>query len=89
MPPPIPPEPRPGVAANGSLRRAMIRDGVNLDSVTAVINQIADEKERAETLAVWEYEPYLRRDWSMFGTIGQAFEVSDERIDQWFAEARG
>ena len=87
MPPPIPPKPRPGVAANGSLRRVLIRLGIDPAGVTAVIGQIADETERKEALTAWEYDPYLRRDWSMIETIGSALGLSDEQIDQAFREA--
>jgi hypothetical protein len=87
LPPPVPPTPRPGIAANGALRRAMIRQAIDLDSVTASIEQIADTQERAETLAVWEYEPYLRRDWSLWVTICADLGLFDEQIDQAFREA--
>jgi len=87
LPPPVPPEPRPGIAANGSLRRVLIRWGIDPAAVTAVIGQIADETERQEALAAWEYDPYLRRDWSLIGTIGSALGLSAEQIDQAFSEA--
>jgi hypothetical protein len=87
MPPPVPPEPRPGIAANGSLRRVLIRWGIDPAGVTAVIGQIADETERKEALTAWEYDPYLRRDWSLIGAIGSALGLSDEQIDQAFREA--
>jgi len=87
LPPPVPPEPRPGIAANGSLRRVLIRWGIDPAGVTAVIGQIADETERKEALTAWEYDPYLRRDWSLIGAIGSALGLSDEQIDQAFREA--
>jgi hypothetical protein len=87
LPPPVPPEPRPGIAANGSLRRVLIRWGIDPAGVTAVIGQIADETQRKEALTAWEYDPYLRRDWSLIGAIGSALGLSDEQIDQAFREA--
>jgi hypothetical protein len=87
MPPPVPPEPRSGIAANGSLRRVLIRWGIDPEIVAAIIGQIADETERQEALAVWEYDPYLRRDWPLLGKIFADLGLSTEQIDQWFTEA--
>ena len=87
LPPPVPPEPRSGIAANGSLRRVLIRWSIDPEIVAAIIGQIADETERQEALAVWEYDPYLRRDWPLLGKIFADLGLSTEQIDQWFREA--
>lgn len=87
LPPPIPPVTARGVAPNGSLRRAMLRRGVDPDSVTAIIDGMDDEIERREAMAIWEYEPYIRRDMAIVEKIRVARGWTPEQADSLFAEA--
>jgi hypothetical protein len=88
MPPPVPPvTPSQEIATNGQLRVALIRRGVDPSLVDAIIAAIPDETQRREASALWEYEPYLRRDHALVEVVRVAKGWSAEQVDELFREA--
>jgi hypothetical protein len=90
LPPPVPPvTASKQVAANGQLRVALIRRGVSFAEVDAIIETIEDETQRSEAEALWEYEPYLRRDHALVEYVRQSRGWTDDQVDSLFREAAG
>jgi hypothetical protein len=90
LPPPIPPvSASPMVAANGQLRVALLRRGVSFAEVDSLIATITSETERSEADALWQYEPYLRRDHALVEVVRVAKGWTEEQVDSLFREAAG
>jgi hypothetical protein len=90
LPPPVPPvTASQQVAANGQLRVALIRRGVSFAAVDAIIQTIEDETQRSEAEALWEYEPYLRRDHALVEIVRVAKGWTHEEMDSLFRDAAG
>jgi hypothetical protein len=90
LPPPIPPvSASPMVAANGQLRVALLRRGVSFAEVDSLIATITSETERSEADALWQWEPYLRRDHALVDIVRAAKGWTEEQVDSLFREAAG
>lgn len=89
MPPPVPPAVPPRVATNAQIRVALIRRGVDPDAVAQVLASIPDQVARREALAVWDYEPFLRRDHDLVEVVRAARGWTESQVDELFSEARG
>lgn len=68
-------------------RDALIDNEIMPDQVTAAINQIADDKERAKALNAWEYPTQFTRTDPLVDQIGTIFGLTPEKIDKLWTEA--
>jgi len=90
LPPPTPPvNASPTVAPNGQLRVALLRRGVSFEEIDSLIATIPSEIERSEAEALWQWEPYLRRDHALVEIVRVAKGWPREQVDSLFREAAG
>jgi len=69
------------------VRLWLIRHGITLADVDSAIAGIEDAAEREAVSVEWEYAPYIDRDHPMLAPLGAALGLTEEQIDQAFAEA--
>ncbi len=80
----------PAVPASVSARQIrlwILRQGINLAQVAAAIDAIPDVLQRDSVRVEWEYAPYVERSHPMLVPLAAALGLSEQQVDQAFAEA--
>jgi hypothetical protein len=84
----LPPEPVPASVSPYQFRVWLIRAGVSLAQVDAMIDALP-QPARDEARVAWEYGLEVRRDHPLIGQFGAALGMSADAIDAAFREAAG
>lgn len=84
----LPPEPVPASVSPYQFRVWLIRAGVSLAQVDAMIDALP-QPARDEARVAWEYGLEVRRDHPLIGQFGAALGMSEAAIDAAFREAAG
>jgi hypothetical protein len=71
------------------IRLWLVRHGVSLASVDAVIATIPDQIQRDSVRVEWDYAPYVERSHPMLVPLAAALGLSESQVDQAFIEAAG
>lgn len=69
------------------LRLGLVLNGFALDQVTATIDAIPDEQDRAVAKIEWEYASQFERDHHLIEQVGTALGLTGEQIDAMWNEA--
>lgn len=72
-------------AKSYQIRAWLIRNGIDLNSIVSIINNITQEgAERDEAIMRWEYAIDIPRDFPLVNLIGNQLNLSSEEIDsEW------
>src|SRR5690606_28836038 len=84
--PPLPAPATPSLTAR-QLRLGLVLNGFTLDQVTATIDAIPDEQDRAVAKIEWEYASQFERDHHLIAQVGAALGLSTEQIDTMWQQA--
>lgn len=83
---PLPPEPLGSLTAR-QLRLGLVTNGLSLDQVTATIDGIPDEQDRAVAKIEWEYASQFERDHPLIAQVGAALGLTEFQIDTMWKQA--
>jgi hypothetical protein len=70
-------------------RRALLTWGITAAQVTAFIDAIEDEQEKATAQIDWEYATEIRRDNPLIAAFAAYLEKTTEEVDDFFRDAAG
>lgn len=84
---PKPPQPVPHQVSPSFLRMAMLDAGIDLNSITSLIDATVDPIEREKIRAQWEYSLSIRRDHPLVISFGAALGLTETQIDDIFRNA--
>lgn len=71
------------------IRLWLVRHGISLASVDAVIATIPDQIQRDSVRVEWDYAPYVERSHPMLVPLAAALGLTEQQVDQVFVEAAG
>jgi hypothetical protein len=84
---PKPPQPVPYSTTPSFLRMAMLDAGIDLNSITSLIDATVDPIEREKIRAQWEYSLSIRRDHPLVISFGANLGLTESQIDDIFRNA--
>tara|TARA_R110000822_G_scaffold153002_2_gene292438 strand:+ start:361 stop:702 length:342 start_codon:yes stop_codon:yes gene_type:complete len=70
-------------------RKALIQSSISIASVDAALAGITDPMERELAQTDWEYASDVRRESDLVNNIANAFELSENEVDDLFTLAAG
>jgi hypothetical protein len=71
------------------IRLWLVRHGISLAAVDAVIDTIPDPLQRDSVRVEWDYAPYVERTHFMLVPLAAALGLTEQQVDQAFIEAAG
>lgn len=77
----------PDTVSARQIRLWLVQHGYSLADVTAAIDLIPDQSQRAVIQIEWEYAPYVERAHPMLIPLAAALGLTEEQVDAAFIEA--
>jgi hypothetical protein len=69
------------------IRLWLVRQGISLSQVDAVIDAIPDQLQRDSVRVEWDYAPYVERSHPMLVPLAAALGLTEQQVDRAFIEA--
>lgn len=85
IPPVLPPVPETVTATQ--IRLWLVNNGISMNSIYQLIEQITDPLLKSKIEVQWEYAPYVERNHPMINTLGAALGLNSDQIDDAFRQA--
>jgi hypothetical protein len=82
-----PTPPPPATVSARQIRLWLLRQGISLAAVDAVIDAIPDQLQRDSVRVDWDYAPYVERTHPMLVPLAASLGLTEAQVDQAFVEA--
>jgi hypothetical protein len=77
----------PNICTPRQFRLALIREGINISNIEAMLNQIEDDMERQIALIEWEYALEIKREHPLIDSFASIMGITQEQLDNIFIVA--